>query len=105
MTSRLRMSQPGRLLAISLCGFACYATAGLAGKPDFQAVSMVFTDSLPQVALAVTRAFTNGAYHWMPLSAFPYDYVVVGQKRISVPRTNTWNLDSGALPLTLVARG
>ncbi len=94
-----------RASVITVCAIACRSLLCQASEANFKVSSLVFTSSLPQVASAITKAFTNGAYHGMPLSAFPYDYLVVGEKRISVPRTNTWNLDRGALPLTLVPRG
>jgi hypothetical protein len=69
---------------------------------------MMFTGSLEQVALAISKAFTNGAYHGKDLSLRPYDFIIKGSQRIAVPLTNVWDLsvpDSGRMPLTLVPIG
>ena len=81
---------------------------GQAGEPERKFTSVVFTGSLNQVGLAITNAFGNGVYHRKHFFAPPYDYVIEGQKRISIPLTNTWMLcvpDEGRLPLTLVPTG
>jgi hypothetical protein len=75
---------------------------------DRKFTSMMFTGSLEQVALAITKAFTNGVYHGKGFFAPPYDFVVKGTQRIAVPLTNAWDLcvpDNGRMPLTLVPAG
>ena len=83
-------------------------TDGQAGEPERKFTSVVFTGSLNQVGLAITNAFGNGVYHRKHFFAPPYDYVIEGQKRISIPLTTAWMLcvsDERRLPLTLVPKG
>jgi hypothetical protein len=87
---------------------ALRVTDGQAGEPERKFTSVVFTGSLNQVGLAMTNAFGNGVYHRKHFFAPPYDFVIEGQKRISIPLTNAWMLcvsDESRLPLTLVPAG
>jgi hypothetical protein len=95
------------LVAVA-CLLVCKAAGGQAEEPERKFTSMVLTGSLEQVSQAISKAFGNGAYHRKHLFAPPYDYVIQGQERISVPLTNAWDLavpDGGWLPLTLIPAG
>ncbi len=75
---------------------------------DYKTTTMVLTGRLDQVALAITNAFANGAYHRKYLLTLWCDYVTEGQKIITKPVTNAWCLgvpDEGWLPLTLIPLG
>lgn len=83
------------------CGF-CFGPRCATGHAseaefkDYKTISMVLTGSLSQVALAITNAFGNGAYHNKHLFVEPPSV------------TNRWDLavpHNGWLPLTLVSMG
>ena|ERR1035438_1611879 len=100
---------PVRCLLLAIAFPLCFkATGGVAIDPERRFTSMVLTGSLNQVASAVTNAFGIGAYHRKCLFWVPYDYIVEGKNRISIPLTNVWMLavpDDCWLPLTLIPAG
>lgn len=105
MTTKMLAVQASCLL---LAATSPRSTQGDDGNAGAKESSMVFTGSVAQVGLAITKAFGNGVYHCKYLFALPYDFVVRGRERIAVPLTNAWALsvpDQGRLPLTLVPSG
>ncbi len=76
-----------------------------ASESEFRASSLIVTDSLPNVVVAIKKSFESGTYHGKRLSEFPYNYVVSGQTRVAVPQTNVWNLGIGPMPLRLLKQG
>ncbi len=108
MTSRGRVGTFLCLLIAVAPSLGCRGADREAEEAEFKVTSMVFAGSLDQVVLAITNAFGNGAYHGKWFFETPYDYVMMGQKRIAVPLTNTWLLGvppGPRLPLTLVPLG
>src|SRR3954465_12930137 len=101
------------LIVITLSCLLAGCASGPAGEDGIPApergprpVSMLFTGTVDQVSQAITKAFTNGAYHGKGFFSRPYDFVVSGPVRSAVPLTNAWDLAvpwrEGGLPLTLV---